>query len=502
MNKYLLISAISLFSTMQAHAESAETYIPQNKFMAKSAATTSAFLGIGNQSFALNVPEIQVDLTPTSSGIKTTGAIYHLPAPVMASQLSWERVTGGYVARIKLTSNQAKGLRFHLVLNQEIPSIKFRIQGNQETVPSAPLDQSAIHDNNIWLPVTEGNQAELEIFVDESTPPDSVLSIDAINVIVADLSDRNTVGINAKSRGLAQKPEKDLVCWAGNKNYTALDSAAKATARIDIIIDATHSGSCTGTLLTDRKYTGTPWFATANHCLPDQATANNASFVWFYQATACNGYTTDSRAVKTGGGAQLLWTDAKLEAAFLKLNTKPPSGTALMGWQTRINVNDEVWGVHHPKGDHTMVSRGTVSNLLQNVTLDDTTHLLNTINYIDGGMEPGSSGSGLFAINNGSSYWKGTLSGGTYQMTRYSDFNSYYPNIKQWLDGHVAPTGNADIEDFYNKYPTYFGAKSGNNYVCFIEYTCQNFENGKIIAMHNTRNSMYWWDGKKWNLYR
>lgn len=505
MKKYLLVSALSLLMTAQTHAERAETVVQQNNSITKSVISSPIFLGTGSQSFPLNVPEIKIDLTPSTTGIFKSGAIYHFPAPVMASQFAWERVSGGYVARIKLTSGQAKGLRYHLVFNQEIPAIKFRLHGNQDTAPINVLDQSAIHDSNVWLPVTDGNQADLEIFVDESVSSDSVFSIDAINVIVADVNSGNPAEIQVKSLGLAKKPESDLACWADDKNYPALSAAANATARIDIIIDATHSGYCTGTLLSDKNGTKTPWLATANHCLADQATANNASFKWFYQATTCKGKATDSRSVTTGGGAQLLWTDFKLEGAFLKLNTPPPKGAVFMGWNTDMHVNDEVWGVHHPETDHTMVSRGTVSNLLQNTTYKEGAHLVNTVSYIDGGVEGGSSGSGLFSIVNGSAYWQGTLIGAyksNYQLAEYSDFNSYYPNIKQWLAGSGDMAGNAEIDDLYNKYAAYFGAKSGKNFICYVAYTCQNLASGKAIGVHNASKLLYWFDGAIWSLYK
>ncbi|NOT83410.1 MAG: hypothetical protein HOP02_01235 [Methylococcaceae bacterium] len=444
MTQYLLVYAICLLATIQAHAEHAETVVQQNQITPKSATTASAFLATGKQPFTLNLPELKIDLSPTTTGMHKTGVVYHLPTPIMASHLFWERVNGGHVARIKLTSHQAKALRYHLVFNQEVPSIKFRIQDSQGNAPLILLDHTFIHDNHIWLPAIEGNQADLELFLDELTALDSLFSIDAINVIVADLSNDPTLGIHAKKLGRAENPEKDLACWSGDPNYSALEKAASATALISFIKSGL-SYVCTGTLLNDKNDTKIPWFTTANHCLTDQNTANTASFQWFYQAKTCNSNANDDRFVTTNGGAQLLWSDSWYDGAFLKLNQPPPNGATFMGWDTNIQINDEVWGVHHPKADHTMVSRGRITALLQNISVSGTPFLVNTINFDEGGGEQGSSGSGLFAIQNGSAYWKGSASGISlfnYQKAAYSDFNSYYPMIKQWL-------GEGDYQSTY-----------------------------------------------------
>ncbi len=445
MNNYFIIFLIALLATLQSHAESVDP-VQQNHINGKSAsvAATADFLGMGSQAFTVNLPEIQADLAPALPGVHKTGVVYPLPAPVNALQLLWEPVIGGYVARIHLFSNQAKRLRFHLVFSREIPFIEFRMQGNLGASPIGPFEHSFIHDRAIWLPITNGDEANLEIFVDGTNPPEALnFSIDAVNVIVDDANSSDIPGINAKSLGLAQEQEFDLACWADNKDvYPGLEQAAGATSIISFIKEGS-SFSCTGTLLNDKGSTHTPWFTTASHCIGDQATADTASFEWFFQATTCGGPTTDSRYAQTSGGAQLLGTDFKLDASFLRLNNPPPYGATFSGWDTGIQVGDLVWGVHHPEGDHTMVSQGKVTGLLETV-IDQTgsAHLLNEVNYVFGGAELGSSGSGLFSVANGSAYWKGTLFGGpqdNYQLNFYSNFNSYYSYIKPWLDNTIAP---------------------------------------------------------------
>lgn len=441
---FFILSSM-LFWSLPGNAERVES-IQQNPPIDKrdTASNTSAFLGTGYQAFTIDLPGNLVDMK-TISGNKT-GNVYSLPFPVTASQVSWEPImSGGYVTRIHVSSKQAKHLRFHLVVDSNIRPISFRVQGNLDKSPIGPVNDTDTHGGEIWLPVTNGNSADLEIFVDGSSPPERLnLKVDAVNLIVADISDNSVPQIVVKSLGLAKQKEYDLACATdvaiaqGSPEIAlGLEEAAGATARIHFVT-GNSSYACTGTLLADKGQTRIPWFATANHCIPDQATANTISFDWFFQATTCGGKTNDSRYMQTVGGAQLLWTNATLDASFLKLNRPPANGAILSGWDTDIQVGDLVWGVHHPKGDQAMVSEGIVTALLEpGYTQDGQRVVLDTINYSYGGVENGSSGSGLFSLENGHAYWKGTLTGGpagNYQIAKYSDFASYYPNLKSFLD--------------------------------------------------------------------
>jgi len=430
---------------MPCHAERVESaqYSPM---AGKSASvnSASAFLGNGYPAWNLSAPTLEVDLTAPEGGVKQTGVVWPMPSPVPGSQLPWEPILGGYVARVHLVSGQAKRLRFHLAIPHELKSIQFRVQGNLDMSPLGPIDSSAIQANGIWLPVTNGNTADLEIFVDEATALDTLdFQIDSVNLIMDDFSSGDVAGIVAQSLGYTAYKEYDLACWFSDFSYLALTQAAAATAKVNFIQNG-NSFTCSGTLLNDKGSTHTPWFATANHCIADQATANTASFEWFFQAASCGSSVRDPRYAQTYGGATLLYTDFKLEPSFLKLNQAPPGSVSFVGWDTTIQVGQAVWGVHHPEGDHTMASKGTVTALLQTETdvTSGGSHLLDTVTFTQGGTEPGSSGSGLFTVTNGLPYWHGTLFGGpvnNYKIASYSHLQSYYNNIKQWLESTSNP---------------------------------------------------------------
>jgi len=417
-------------------------------------ADASAFLGPGAQPYTVKLPETPADTAPASlHGLQKTGTVHPLAPPATALQLAWEPVVGGYAARIHAVSGQAKRLRLHLAnLAAAASSIELRVQGNLDRTPFGPVGAVSIHGGALWLPLTNGNSADLEIFVDATTALDTLgFKLDAANLVAADANSGSLAGagIVGESLGLAQYPEIDFACWAGDAGFgPALAQAAGATAKVNFISGGA-SFSCTGTLLNDKQGTRTPWFATAYHCIHDQATADTATFEWFFQATACGGSARDPRYAQTDGGAQFLWGDFTADPAFLKLNKRPPGNAVFVGWDTGIRVGDLAWGVHHPRGDYTMVSEGRVADLLQTETdPEGKSHTLDTVNYFSGGTEPGSSGSGLFSLGNGAAYWRGTLFGGpynNYQAASYSHLDSYYSKIKPWLENAALPAPTASV---------------------------------------------------------
>ena len=447
MRQQLLFFLIVLAIPLTAVADKAEP-LPYNPSVARSAAIASAsgFLGSGANPFAVHVPAQFPDLTSEIPGVQKSGIVYPLPSPVTPAQLSWETVNGRLVSRIRVVTENAKGLRLHVRFDGRVAPIQFRVQGALDGTPLGPITDTAIRNGEIWLPVTHGDSADLEISIAQDQSPATLgLSLDQVTLIMLNVSGASPSAILPKSLGLAQEQESDLACWASDSAYPALQSAAAGTALINFIQNDTPY-LCTGTLLNDRGNTQTPWFATANHCIPDQATADTMDFEWLFQATVCAGRITDSRHTQTIGGAQLLWTEASREASFLKLSQPPGANSVFSGWDTQIQLGDRVWGVHHPEGDHTMVSRGKVTILKQ--TIQDVsqggTHVLDEIVYDNGGTEVGSSGSGLFAVADGKAYWKGTLFGGpaaNYRIADYSHFQGYYDVIKKWLGSCLLPWG-------------------------------------------------------------
>ena len=489
------------------HAEKVEPAF-HNPISAKSSGSSEKFLDEDGPVYTITLPSIEVNILPSDKGPQQTGITYQLPEPVTNSQLNWKAMMGGYVTRIQLSADQAKRLRFHLhFVNPQSHDIHLRVQGNLDPAPLPinPVDESGIYPSELWLPITKGDSAELEVFIRSSNNPDSpIFVLDAINYIVADTANLSSrvapnglkkTGNKVYSLREPGNKEFNLSCWVNDPNYNGLKIAAAGTAVINYIASDNKSYSCTGTLLNDAITSYKPWFATAHHCLPDQATADTATFEWFRQTLGCDiNYLIDLSDQTTYGGAQLLWTDYNLDIAFLRLYQAPPDGVAYIGWSTEINVGDAIWGVHHPHGEPTVVCKGTVTGLLQHID----GYMLDTVSFSVGGTEGGSSGSGLFSIaNNGNTYWKGTLWGGpisNYQISYYSHFDSYYNNIKGWLRNTAPePLPVARISCFLDRMG-YSGLinKNFQNYI--YRY---NPETNYYLGVSYTDNQSYFMDGAR-----
>jgi len=442
--KKIYSKAATLFITTNAWANGDLPKVPSMVYQPKESgrlAEAAAFKSTTTTIAAeRQVPAYEPDSATPADGPKKTGVVHTLAEPVQLDRLKWEQLAdGGYAVKVKVHADRAKRLRLHLHIAGNYAAIQIRLKGN---APASQIDLVTAHvfpNGNLWLPVTDGDEVILELYTPSLAAREAMASavLDQVNYQYA-----SAEGGQFAALGRAVYPEYDVTCWSKDPAYSVLLKGAAATAKINYVSSTGGSYMCTGTLLADRGNTGTPWFTTANHCIGDQYEADSLNAEWFYQATACGSVSTDSRYQKTYGGAQLIWTNYYYDASFLKLNSNPPSGVIYAGWDSNTpSTGLKVWGIHHPKGDHTMASVGNVVATNVPALIDGGDRELHEMQYTYGGTEPGSSGSGFFSTDGTSLFWRGTLSGGpsyNYQISLYSPFSSYYNNIKSYIYPNTA----------------------------------------------------------------
>ena len=90
--------------------------------------------------------------------------------------------------------------------------------------------------------------------------------------------------------------------------YPEWSNSATGVARIFIERSEGGAGSCTGTLLNNRRQDFTPYFLTAAHCVQTEEEARSVTALWSYQTRTCNGDLPDLRSVPRTEGAGLLST--------------------------------------------------------------------------------------------------------------------------------------------------------------------------------------------------
>ena len=204
---------------------------------------------------------------------------------------------------------------------------------------------------------------------------------------------------------------------------------------------------CTGTLLNDTAQDQTPYFLTANHCVPTQTVAQTVEVYWFYQTTSCNSGVLRSDWVHQAGGANLLATQSSNDFSLLRLVNNAPAGAWFSGWTSGIqSTGTGVFGLHHPDGftppdidSYLRRASGTITSTNANCL-----GLVNgyRTDWTSGTTEPGSSGSGLW---NSSGYLVGVLSCGPIPATCnspdswYSKFANFYSQIQPYINPQRSP---------------------------------------------------------------
>ena len=227
--------------------------------------------------------------------------------------------------------------------------------------------------------------------------------------------------------------EHDASCYAGTEK--------NAVGRFVFNNNGAHV--CTGTLLNDLAQDHTPYFLTANHCVSTQAVAQTVEVYWFYQTTICNSGVLRNW-VHSPPGSNLLATQSPNDFSLLRLLNNAPGGAVFSGWSSAAqSIGTSVFGLHHPDGylppsipSYLRRSGGSITSTSEACPASGLVNGYRT-NWTYGTAEPGSSGSGLFALNG--HQLVGVLSCGPVPPTcnspyaAYSKFANFYPQIRPFI---------------------------------------------------------------------
>ena len=159
----------------------------------------------------------------------------------------------------------------------------------------------------------------------------------------------------------------------------------------------------------------------------------------------------------------MVFTNQFVDSTLLRLNVSPPAGAVYAGWNaSALAADSSIVSLSHPKGDLMKAAFGTLSvpgNTTGLIRLEGYQQSMYGILFSRGIIEPGSSGSGLFTLNNGSLQLRGVLSSSTLRNSpagmsctdttenaNYGRFDYFYPQIAPILNGTAFPA-----DDFPNQ---------------------------------------------------
>lgn len=199
------------------------------------------------------------------------------------------------------------------------------------------------------------------------------------------------------------------------------------------MITVSGSGICSGTLLNNCAQNGTPYFLTANHCLPTNLNVSTWVFRFNWNSPTCTP-TTNGPTNQTVSGASLLARSAGSDVALLQLNSTPPSNYNVYysGWDKSGTTPTSQTCIHHPQGDIKKISFDN-NSATQATYGGASCWRIGT--WEDGTTEPGSSGSGLWDQNK---RLIGQLYGGDATCSNnvndnFGRFDVSFPLLQSWL---------------------------------------------------------------------
>jgi hypothetical protein len=276
------------------------------------------------------------------------------------------------------------------------------------------------------------------------------------------------IGGVADAQGCSHRDVSCEAAWLDESNAVTMLSVVQAGGNV--------VGFCSGALLNRTGTDLAPLVATANHCLGNQASANNASYVWLFRTASCNGTIPNANNLPRSDGSLLLKRHTGSDYNLVGLYENQ-GGNFFLGWDTGGWDNgSSATGIHHPGGTFKRISFGSKTGD-QNQRFCDSNGLncfnadVWNIGYTTGFTQPGSSGS---PIMDGAARVHGTLSGGPASdctISRYGRFDLAFANLRYYLfemtnpsivngaqSGDSGNNGNSERGTAVNPFNTVFEA--------------------------------------------
>lgn len=387
----------------------------------------------------------------TARGVESTAT-----AQATAALLAWQPTARGtQVAALRFVAEGAHGVRLGVWVQFLPPGAVLRFYGATAAgaVEVGTDELAALAERNArggadertahtyWSPDFGGQETTLEVEIPaNASPADVRLAVPSLSHFTVTPAAAEEAALRAKV-GESGSCNLDVTC---RPEYI---DQSRSVARMLYVREDGQSFLCSGTLLNDAQSSGTPYFLSAHHCISTQAVASTLTTDWFYRSASCGSSAINPGATRLTGGATLLYASATTDVSFLRLNNPAPAGIVYAGsYFGGVPTGHGLTAIHHPLGDLQKVSQGTVQRYSicsgdRCTNSNDVNGTFLTLNWQEGVVEGGSSGSAVFIAIGPRRYVAGQLFGGTSSCTNpsgvdhYGRFDtSYRAAIKSWLN--------------------------------------------------------------------
>jgi hypothetical protein len=292
----------------------------------------------------------------------------------------------------------------------------------------------------------------VEHFIEKSGERAPVSQDEAVSKLSPMNPDQARAAVTRKQRRLSQSLDRggaanaaaELGCHNDVMCETVVSTVARdATVHLSYKVDGKDK-ACTGTIIADLDgETVVPYLLTAKHCNITAANVGTLTATFLFQNSMCGATPPSSPGGPQLMGGVVLETNGDNDMTFIRLNGSLPAGVTPAGWSTG-DPPDGSYGIHHPDGTYKRATFFDPSSyVLCPYTYDPDYWVMEARR---GGIEPGSSGSGLF---NPSGQLVGHLKGRCGPDTDedngncstddgwravYGKFSVTHGTIKRWLE--------------------------------------------------------------------
>ncbi|CAN5500702.1 hypothetical protein BH10BAC5_BH10BAC5_26920 [soil metagenome] len=212
--------------------------------------------------------------------------------------------------------------------------------------------------------------------------------------------------------------------------------------RSSAMIISGGSRICSGSLINNTRFDGTPFFISANHC---GTAVTNWIFMFKYESPGCTNI--DGPTTNTVSGATLLASNSASDFTLSRLSSRPPASYNVYyaGWNRQDVAATSGFGVHHPSGDIKKISFAdgpNISDTWSGTPANSHWHVFWTLHpgaATLGITEPGSSGSPQYDQNG---RYIGQLHGGPSSCSA-TDKSDFYGKFSMSWDYGTTPSTRA-----------------------------------------------------------
>ncbi|MDR0247895.1 MAG: hypothetical protein LBI16_05850, partial [Burkholderiales bacterium] len=205
--------------------------------------------------------------------------------------LNWQNIDDGYIARLAVTSPEARGMRVALRLRALPDNAELRFSGSEAPERIIGVvsgeEANALRDDDYiyWTPLTEGETQNIEIYLPSTEKTEDVkIRLNGVSHLFTSAQDGFNTALVLKASEACQI---NVACRSGSLG-TSFQNTSTAVARMTFS-DNRGSYLCTGTLLNNSGESKPAYFWGAAHCFTSQTVANTLNTHWFYEAANCNG---------------------------------------------------------------------------------------------------------------------------------------------------------------------------------------------------------------------